>query len=410
MKKNNQFIVFAGIIAALSFGPRSFAQWQNNGSHIYSTNSGNVGIGISNPSAKLQVEGGETQLNRSWLHIYNRQEDNMDAHLRFHIGGMQWYSMGIDHSDGGKFKINKGSDIDGGAFVLTKDGLVGIGTANPTARLSVGGVIQSTAGGIKFPDGSIQTTAVVQADTSWNSSGNSVYYGGNVGVGTTNPLRKLHVEGSALLNGRHLFLGENELYTDNDAHIHYRGNNSLKTGMVFYDKEGTRYGYIYGDDTGSKFGLLDSDGSWSYMAAKGNYTSFRIGGQEKMRILNSGYVGVGTSDPSSMLTVTGTIESTTGGVKFPDGTVQTTASSAVWSSANNEAYYNGNVGVGVTNPAARLHVDGGETRLNRSLLHIYSQRADSMDAHLRFHIGGLQHYSMGIDHSDTGKFKITPGL
>ena len=132
---------------------------------------------------------------------------------------------------------------------------------------------------------------------------------GQVGLGTASPTQRLHVEGNALVNGRHLFLGQNELYTDNDKYLHYQGNNSLKTGMIFYDKEGTRYGYIYGDDTGSKFGLLDSDGSWSYMAAKGNYTSFpnrRAG--EKCGFLNSGHVGIGTDSPGSMLTVAGTIE------------------------------------------------------------------------------------------------------
>lgn len=42
----------------------------------------------------------------------------------------------------------------------------------------------------------------------------------------------------------------------------------------------------------------------------------------------SGNVGIGTSSPSERLTVAGTIESTTGGIKFPNGTVQTTAIAA----------------------------------------------------------------------------------
>ena len=42
-----------------------------------------------------------------------------------------------------------------------------------------------------------------------------------------------------------------------------------------------------------------------------------------------GMVGIGTDSPSSKLTVQGLIESTgTGGVKFPDGTIQTTAGAA----------------------------------------------------------------------------------
>jgi hypothetical protein len=39
----------------------------------------------------------------------------------------------------------------------------------------------------------------------------------------------------------------------------------------------------------------------------------------------TGLVGIGTDTPASKLTVAGTIESTTGGFKFPDGTLQTTA-------------------------------------------------------------------------------------
>ncbi len=41
-----------------------------------------------------------------------------------------------------------------------------------------------------------------------------------------------------------------------------------------------------------------------------------------------GNVGVGTTSPNQKLSVVGTIESSSGGFKFPDGTTQTTAASA----------------------------------------------------------------------------------
>jgi len=44
---------------------------------------------------------------------------------------------------------------------------------------------------------------------------------------------------------------------------------------------------------------------------------------------SSGNVGIGTTSPNSKLSVTGIIESTSGGFKFPDGTTQTTASTGV---------------------------------------------------------------------------------
>ena len=42
-------------------------------------------------------------------------------------------------------------------------------------------------------------------------------------------------------------------------------------------------------------------------------------------VYNDGNVGVGTSNPGELLTVVGTIEVTSGGLRFPDGTLQTSA-------------------------------------------------------------------------------------
>lgn len=48
-----------------------------------------------------------------------------------------------------------------GPLILNPDGgRVGIGTTNPGQPLSVAGTIESTSGGYRFPDGTVQTTAV----------------------------------------------------------------------------------------------------------------------------------------------------------------------------------------------------------------------------------------------------------
>ncbi|MBI2810786.1 MAG: hypothetical protein HYX67_08170, partial [Candidatus Melainabacteria bacterium] len=51
--------------------------------------------------------------------------------------------------------------IVGGTEFVTAGGNVGIGTATPSQKLTVAGVIESTVGGVKFPDGSVLTSAVV---------------------------------------------------------------------------------------------------------------------------------------------------------------------------------------------------------------------------------------------------------
>jgi hypothetical protein len=49
---------------------------------------------------------------------------------------------------------------------------------------------------------------------------------------------------------------------------------------------------------------------------------------DRMTILDNGHVGIGINDPSSVLTVSGQIESVSGGFRFPDGTVQSSAATA----------------------------------------------------------------------------------
>ncbi len=68
--------------------------------------------------------------------------------------------------------------------------------------------------------------------------------------------------------------------------------------------------------------------------AQGTYLQFTttpigtVTWAERMRIAPDGKVGIGTPTPAQMLSVAGTIQSTTGGFLFPDGTTQTTAARA----------------------------------------------------------------------------------
>ena len=62
-------------------------------------------------------------------------------------------------------------------------GNVGIGTANPTAKLTVDGTIESISGGVKFPDGTTQTTAATGVQVPTMMSGQSPTWQ-NFGAGT----------------------------------------------------------------------------------------------------------------------------------------------------------------------------------------------------------------------------------
>lgn len=62
--------------------------------------------------------------------------------------------------------------------------------------------------------------------------------------------------------------------------------------------------------------------------------AFVEGGAEVMRITSTGNVGIGTTSPGQKLTVAGTVESTSGGFKFPDGSTQTAAAAPSSMGAN----------------------------------------------------------------------------
>jgi len=70
----------------------------------------------------------------------------------------------------------------------------------------------------------------------------------------------------------------------------------------------------------------------------------------------AGNVGIGTTSPSSKLEVAGTIHSTSGGIKFPDGSVQATASSG--SSSNQYFKTSGGQINGDVTITKQLEVDG----------------------------------------------------
>jgi hypothetical protein len=70
---------------------------------------------------------------------------------------------------------------------------------------------------------------------------------------------------------------------------------------------------------------LNDQPSWS-LASVGTTSNFQIfndaTGQNAVLIDRTNKVGIGTTTPGQKLSVAGVIESTSGGVKFPDGTVQ----------------------------------------------------------------------------------------
>ncbi len=57
-------------------------------------------------------------------------------------------------------KFNSPNSVGDSVIVEDKYGNVGVGTSVPTSKFTVAGMIESQSGGFKFPDGTIQTSAI----------------------------------------------------------------------------------------------------------------------------------------------------------------------------------------------------------------------------------------------------------
>ncbi|PLX20985.1 hypothetical protein C0584_04345 [Candidatus Parcubacteria bacterium] len=102
---------------------------------ILNRNGGNVGIGGSGIDNKLEIQNGNIEI----------QNNDIDSKIRFHDPGNYWYSMGIDQSDLGRFKIGYGGDVSSNNFVIDRTtARIGINTNAPTYTLDVNGSLRSS--------------------------------------------------------------------------------------------------------------------------------------------------------------------------------------------------------------------------------------------------------------------------
>lgn len=157
--------------------------WSTNGSHIYNSNSGRVGIKTSSPSYDLDVAG-DAGFNE---YIYHNGDNNTYFQLesdevRIYAGGKDFIRVKESSTD--ELVINESSStinfrVEGNGdqnalFVEGSTDRVGMGTNNPTAKLHVDG-------SVRLEDLSGSGTRMVVADNNGNLSTQTIPSGGSSG-------------------------------------------------------------------------------------------------------------------------------------------------------------------------------------------------------------------------------------
>lgn len=117
--------------------PASSSFWAANGNNIYNTNVDDVGIGTASPQSRLHLysEGNAANVTVPFETSILRMEAN---NLTNGLQGNTIFDFGLNTD--GKFKI--GQEINGNLenrVLIDQNGNVGIGTDNPSERLSVNG-------------------------------------------------------------------------------------------------------------------------------------------------------------------------------------------------------------------------------------------------------------------------------
>jgi hypothetical protein len=277
---------------------------------------GNVGIGTNNPTAKLDVNGDMkisgllNLIGNNALHFSTFGGGfymNDDSWLRT-LGNKNFYhNTGIMRTDG-VFHVGP----NGNRLVVNELGNVGIGTSTPSAKLDVNGnghfkvaddrsvvgaLTIETNNGTNLKLGGNTTYSWIQSHNSKplyiNELGNNTIFnlgGGNVGIGTSDPVAKLTVKASP--DGYPTPLKAISIWGPNSP----ADSNSARDLSWDFAAAGSASIRSY------------RGGSWdTYMQF---LTSNVIGGnnpQIRMHINHDGNVGIGTTAPDQKLTVKGKI-------------------------------------------------------------------------------------------------------
>jgi hypothetical protein len=333
---------------------------------------GNVGIGTNNPVYDLTI-GGNAVGSTGGLRINDPSNVAYGAHFSFadtpnevHIGGI------TNNVYNDAISINRESTR---TITINGSEQVGIGTTAPSSKLEVYGAVSDSVATFKDGSDGVEITTrgssrqqidflgsntstinakgslFINYDSNNNGSNDNITFArngvdaagtvdmviteGNVGIGTTNPQKHVHIRGSA-------------------PYIRLEEDSASNKRLDLYVDPSTAIAYITANQSAQQL-------------------SFQTASTDRIRITNGGNVGIGTTDPQEKLNVSGN-------VRIDDGKILMLRSSG--NTYGGEIYkdgYNGTIDIGSqTNIFTNVLVtktDEGSVQIGESSLYSHGRNA-----------------------------------
>ncbi len=333
----------------------------NNIERLAITSAGNVGIGITNPSARLQVlASGGTNPDANGILVANTNnsvgQDAIitarvagtnagDPYISFDIAGEAGYSLGIDNSDNNSFKLGGfWNGVDGNTLLtIQSGGNMGIGTTTPSQRLDVAGNIRfsgalmpnniaGTAGQVLSSNGAgVAPTWASPNSFGWGLTGNAginpainylgtsdgqplvmrtsgtermrILSGGNVGIGTATPASTFSVVGRGQFGDNSLTIPDanDDLYLEKNSF--YTQIHLTNTDLANPDISG----FISQNRTGAANGMGNTTPGFNIWTSSNHPIQFGTNSLNRMTISSAGNIGIGNVAPTERLDVTGNV-------------------------------------------------------------------------------------------------------
>ena len=287
------------------------------------------------------------------------------------------------------FQINPQVSLGGNELVFTSGGNLGIGITSPSGRLIVYG------GNVGIGTSTPNATLSIQGNLNIGYTGasqigpaNGIAISGNVGIGTTTANSSLSISGNAHIGSLYqsIVAPTNGLFVDGNVGI------GATTSSNLLDVWGNaRIAGTLTVDQGTTFG---GNLTLSGNLLPGANDIYDLGSDSlRWRDLYLGpgtlHIGTSTSDEYSL-----SFDTTNNRLGF--NLNDSGPAEVVFDSS-------GNVGIGTTGPIRKLNVYANDSGTN-ALVRI--ENAGTGDATLQWALTGVQHWTMGIDNSDSDKLKI----